>query len=96
MKLLDLLPEWSKNKYLLASLLFAVWITFFDDRDLITNIRHQQELRQLNKSKKHYSELILQTKQELNQLKEDPYMLEKYAREKYRMKKKNEDLFIVP
>jgi cell division protein FtsB len=96
MKLLDLLPEWSKNKYLLASLLFAVWITFFDDRDLITNVRHQQELRQLNKSKDHYSELILQAKQELNQLKEDPYMLEKYAREKYRMKKKNEDLFIVP
>jgi cell division protein FtsB len=96
MKLLDLLPEWSKNKYLLASLLFAVWITFFDDRDLITNVRHQQELRQLNKSKGHYSELILQAKQELNQLKEDPYMLEKYAREKYRMKKKNEDLFIVP
>ena len=96
MKLLDLLPEWSKNKYLLASLLFAVWITFFDDRDLITIVRHQQELRQLNKSKNHYSELILQTKQELNQLKEDPNMLEKYAREKYRMKKKNEDLFIVP
>lgn len=96
MKLLAHLPEWSKNKFVLASLFFAVWITFFDDRDLLSNVRHRQELRQLNKSKAHYTELIRQAKDELHQLRDDPATLEKYAREKYRMKKKNEDLFIVP
>lgn len=96
MKLLSRLPEWSKNKFFLAAFSFAVWITFFDDRDLISNFRHHQELRQLNKSKDHYTELISQAQQELHQLRDDPATLEKYAREKYRMKKKNEDLFIVP
>lgn len=96
MRLLNFIPNWLKNKYFLTSIGFLVWITFFDDRDLITNFRHRQELRELEKSKDHYTKLIQLTREELDQLKQDPATLEKYAREKYRMKKENEDLFIIP
>jgi cell division protein DivIC len=85
-----------KNKYLLTLAGFAVWMIFFDSQDLITThykLRH--ELKQLEQSRNYYLGQIDITKKELEQLKSDPATLEKYAREKYHMKKDNEDLFIV-
>ena len=84
------------NKYLLTGLLFVAWISFFDDRDLITNYKQRQELWKLEQSKKRYTELVEQTKVELQQLQTEPAQLERFAREKYRMKKDNEDLYIIP
>ena len=97
MKLLKHLPSWLKNKYLLTALGFTVWLFFFDDRDLITtHFKHRRELHNLEKSRDYYLEQIHITGKELDQLKSDPATLEKYAREKYWMKKENEDLFILP
>ena len=88
---------WLKNKYVLTALGFTVWILFFDGRDFITShFREKEELRKLEASKKYYEQQIATTRQELEQLKSNPALLEKYAREKYRMKKDNEDLFIIP
>jgi cell division protein FtsB len=96
MKFLNSIPSWAKNKYLLTGIGFIVWIGFFDDRDFITtHFRHQQELTRLQKSKAFYEQQIAATQAELDQLKSDPAVLEKYAREKYLMKKDNEDLFII-
>jgi len=96
MKLLSHIPAWLKNKYVLTALGFTVWILFFDARDLITShFREKQELRKLEASKKYYEQQIAATRQELEQLKSNPALLEKYAREKYRMKKDNEDLFLI-
>ena len=96
MKLLQNIPSWLKNKYLLTALVFGVWLTFFDDRDIITtHFRHRHELLQLQESRDYYLQQIQLTQKELDQLKNDPALLEKYAREHYRMKKDNEDLFIV-
>jgi len=96
LKLLHHIPSWLKNKYLLTSVGFIAWIVFFDDRDLINNNQHHRELRALEKSRDHYITEINTISRELNQLKKDPAIIEKYAREKYRMKKDNEDLFITP
>ena len=97
MKLFQSLPSWLKNKYLLTTLGFTVWLLFFDDRDIITtHFKHKSELIRLEKSRNYYQEQIKITHQELDQLKSDPALLEKYARERYWMKKDNEDLFIVP
>lgn len=83
-----------KNKYVLAFLFFAVWIGFFDKNDLITQYKRSNELKDLNQSKVHFDGLITTTREELRQLDSDPALLEKYAREKYLMKKDNEDIFI--
>ncbi len=70
---------------------------FFDDQDIITtHFKHNHELHKLEESRDYYLEQIENTKKELEQLKSDPATLEKYAREKYWMKKDNEDLFILP
>ena len=96
MKLLRNLSIIARNKYLLTLTVFAVWMVFFDTQDLITtHFKLRNELNALQKSRSYYLDQIDATKKELDQLKSDPETLEKYAREKYLMKKDNEDLFIV-
>ena len=96
MRLLTHIPAWLKNKYLLTTVGFVVWILFFDSRDFITShFRERAELEKLEKSKGYYEQQITATRHELDALKTDPALLEKYAREKYLMKKDNEDLFLV-
>jgi cell division protein FtsB len=90
------IPKQFKNKYILAAGALAVWMLFFDDRDVMTtHFRHRNELKKLEESRAWYQEQINNTKKELDQLRSDPGVLEKYAREKYRMKKDNEDLFVI-
>jgi len=94
--LLSRIPPVLKNKYILSILVFAVWMVFFDDRDVITtHFRYKRELSNLENSKEYYEARIAETRIELDKLQSDPVLLEKYAREKYRMKRDNEDLYIV-
>ncbi|HTS45570.1 MAG TPA: septum formation initiator family protein [Puia sp.] len=96
MKIIQHIPSWLKNKYLLTAAGFAIWILFVDDRDFITtHFRHKKELRKLEESKKYYQQQIATTKAELDKLRSNPSTLEKYAREKYFMKKDNEDVFLI-
>jgi cell division protein FtsB len=96
MKLIQKIPSWLKNKYMLTAMGFVVWMVFFDDRDFITtHFRQPQELKKLQKSSKYYQDEITATKSELDRLKSNPSTIEKYAREKYLMKRDNEDLFLI-
>jgi cell division protein DivIC len=96
MKILKHIPSFLKNKYLLTAIGFTVWILFFDARDFITShFKERNELLKLQQSEKYYAQQIAATKQELQQLKTNPAVLEKYAREKYLMKRDNEDLFRI-
>ena len=84
-----------KNKYVIASLLFLVWMLFFDPKDFSLITGRIEKLNELQKSEKHLVKKIGETRQELSLLKTSAQTIEKYAREKYMMKKDNEDLFIV-
>ena len=90
------LPLWLKNKYFISVLAFIAWITFFDRNDLLTQAQRRRELNDLQVSKEHYNNQISSERKELSQLQSNPAILEKYAREKYYMKRDNEDLFIIP
>ena len=96
MNILSHIPSFLKNRYVLTATGFVIWILFFDSRDLITShFRERGELLKLEESKKYYEQQIAETKQELEQLKTNPAVLERYAREKFLMKKDNEDLFRI-
>lgn len=95
MNFLHQLPGFLKNKYLLTGILFLVWMFFFNEKDLISEFKRKAKFRELQKSEQHLSDLIKETRQELGQLKTNAQTIEKYAREKYLMKKDNEDLFII-
>lgn len=96
MKLLSHIPSWLKNKYLISFTAFAVILLFFDKNDLFTQLSRHQELKKLQQSKQYYNSQIAIERKELEELKNDPAALEKYAREKYLMKRDNEDLFLIP
>ena len=96
MKLLNRIPAWLRNKYVLTLIGFAIWMLFIDDRDFyVTYFRQRNELNALLLSKQYYERQISATREELGQLKVNAATIEKYAREKYLMKRDNEDLFVV-
>jgi len=83
------------NKYLITGIAFASWMLFFDRNDITLQLKRVRELKKLQESEKVMDKQITDTKQELSLLKTDPETLEKYARERYMMKKDNEDLFVI-
>ncbi len=95
MKFFAHIPFWLKNKYLLAGCFFIVWMVFFDPKDWGLAVDKSLKLKELQKSEEHLTKTIKETKEELYQLKTNAQTIEKYAREKYLMKKDNEDLFIM-
>jgi len=96
MKLLTQLPSLLKSKYFLCAAGFITWMLFFDPRDAYTQLERTRKLKELQASKRYYLQQISSETNELEQLKNNPGTLEKYAREKYLMKRDNEDLFIIP
>jgi cell division protein DivIC len=96
MKLLTHIPAWLKNKYFISFAAFCVIILFLDKNDFFTQNGRLKELRKLQQSKKYYTTQIVAERKELEALKTNPAALEKLAREKYLMKRDNEELFLVP
>ncbi len=95
MKPLSTIPAWLKSKYLIAGTAFVIWMLFFDRSDVSSQLKRINELNKLQQSEKNMNMLIANTKKELELLKTNPSTLEKYAREKYMMKKDNEDLYVI-
>lgn len=95
MAMLNRIPSWLTNKYLLTSVAFVLWITFFDDKDLLTQRERNGELEEMQKSKAYYLSEIAREKKALEELKSNPAAIERLAREKYLMKRDNEDLFLI-
>ena len=62
----------------------------------VARAERRRELRELRQNKDYYTKAVAAERKELEALRKDPSALEKYAREKYMMKRDNEDLFIVP
>jgi len=83
------------NKYLITLVIFGVWMVFFDSNNILTRYRMQQKLNELNQEKHFYLEEIRKDSTLASRLETDSAALEKFAREKYLMKKNNEDLFLV-
>ncbi|HEX8462181.1 MAG TPA: septum formation initiator family protein [Segetibacter sp.] len=83
------------NKYVLSTVIFIVWILFFDRNDLFTQWDRKQELTKLETSAAFYEKEIITTKKDLTELTNNPATLEKFAREKYYLKRPNEEIFLV-
>ncbi|MEI9947026.1 MAG: septum formation initiator family protein [Chitinophagaceae bacterium] len=95
-KLLTHIPAWLKSKYVIAITVFAVVLLFLDKNDFISQLSRTKQLKELQESKEYYTNSINAEQKELNNLRANNGTLEKYAREKYLMKRDNEDLFLIP
>ena len=81
-------------KYIVTLLVFAVWVTFFDRNDLLTQNKREQELQDAKDNVAYLRTEIAAMNAQTQGLKTNPAVLEKFAREKYLLKKENEDVFI--
>ncbi|MBA2330363.1 MAG: septum formation initiator family protein [Bacteroidota bacterium] len=80
---------------MIAAIAFVVWMLFFDRNDFFQQQQRRTELKQLKEGKQYFQEQIEQEQQLADELKNNPASIEKFAREKYLMKKDNEDLFLI-
>jgi cell division protein FtsB len=69
---------------------------FFDKNDFFQQYERIQHVRELSKNEQHQVKQIAETRKELEFLITNAQTIEKYARERYMMKKDNEDLFVLP
>ncbi|TCJ18753.1 septum formation initiator family protein [Flaviaesturariibacter flavus] len=96
MKAIRRIPPFLRNKFFIAGVGFLVWLLFFDRNDFFIQRERRAELRALQASKKHYQQQIDQERKFADNLRNDPATIERFARERYGMKRENEDLFLVP
>jgi len=83
------------NKYFIALTVFAVIMLLTDHNNIFEQLDRKQELKELQSKKAYYQQEIERTKKELADLSNNPAAIERYAREKFLMKRDNEDIFIV-
>ncbi|MEZ4947436.1 MAG: septum formation initiator family protein [Cyclobacteriaceae bacterium] len=93
--MLKRLPPIFKNFYFLTGFLFLIWMIFVDSNELITRFSMSSKLRALESEKEYYEAKILEVEKDRKELMTNKELLEKFAREKYLMKKETEDLFII-
>ena len=84
-----------KNKFFLVTIAFVVWMIFFDKNDLFSQYQYHQEVNKLKVERDFYQKETAKVSQDLDELTSNPQKLEKFAREKYLMKKDNEDVFVI-
>jgi len=81
------------NKYIIILGAFLIWMFFFD-ANVQLNKEFKKEIKELNTTINFYKKEIKKDKNTIMEL-QDSLQLEKFAREKYLMKKENEDIYII-
>ena len=84
-----------RNKYIAALTGFVILMLFIDHNDIFVQLDRRRQLNELLASKRFYEQQITQTKKNLSDLENNSAALERYAREKYLLRKANEDVFVV-
>ena len=93
--MLKKLPPFLRNFYVLGFIFLVAWMTFFDSNDWISRYKLSAKLRQLENERDYYLEKIEEVKKDQAELMGNKELLEKFAREKYLMKKESEDIFVI-
>lgn len=96
MRPLTHIPSWLKNKYFIALAVFAAVMLFFDKNDIFTQISRNNQLKELQQSRLHYTEEVAELEKIRDELIHNLGTIEQYAREKFLMKRDNEDLYVIP
>lgn len=94
-KALSKISRFLTNKFFLATVGFLAIMLFLDKNDLFSIMERRKELHDLELSKDHYNKELIELHKIKNDLETDPATIEKLAREKYLMKRSNEDIFLT-
>lgn len=89
------IPDSFKNKYVLTAFIFLTWMFIFDTNTIPSQFRLSMQIEEMEDKKEYYREEIEVVNQSLEDLLTNQATQEKFARENYLMKKKNEDVFVI-
>lgn len=89
------LPAYLKNFYFIIAVFFLIWMLFVDSNDVFSQLKLRKKVTTLEQEKEYYLEKIEEVKKDREELLSNQELLEKFAREKYLMKKKTEDIYLV-
>jgi cell division protein DivIC len=81
--------------YTLTLSALVIWMVFFDNNDVFTQIKMYRELGRLQEEKSYYNQKLIEVEKERIEVMGSPKLVEKYAREKYLMKKPKEEIFVI-
>ncbi|WP_017733812.1 FtsB family cell division protein [Nafulsella turpanensis] len=95
MNILSKLPPFFRNFYVLTLLGFLLWMFLLDSNDIISQVKLRNKLSNLQAEKEYYLEKIEEVRKDREELMSNKELLEKFAREKYLMRKKSEDVYII-
>lgn len=84
-----------RNQYLIAGVAFLVWMCFFDRYDIATQYNFQTEKTKLEQEKEYYTNEIESISQSIKDVQYNQSEIQRIAREKYKMKKDQEDVYII-
>lgn len=84
-----------KNFYTATLVAWLVWILFLDNNNMRVVYSHRSKMKDLEKEKAVLLDKIRQVKKERNEVFGNPKMLEKWAREKFMMRRPNEDVYVI-
>ncbi|MFZ4107011.1 FtsB family cell division protein [Flavobacterium sp.] len=82
------------SRYTLVFLFFIVWMLFLDNQSYLDQRTLNKQINELEDNKTYYKEEIAKDQQSIKNLK-NPGQTERYAREKYYMKRDSEDIYII-
>ena len=85
----------TRNFYAVSTAVFILWMVFFDANDTPTQLKNTALVRQLRTDTAYYSQKVKQVQKDKKELNGSRKLLEKYAREKYLMKKEGEEIFVI-
>lgn len=89
------LPKIFRNFYVVTLVIFLLWMLVLDSNNLIARFQLGAKLSSLEDEKEYYEEKIKEVQKDHDELFGDRESIEKFAREKYLMKKESEDIFII-
>jgi cell division protein FtsB len=89
------LPPFFRNIFFLTGIVFAVWMLFFDENNMLVQYARRHELADLQKKSNFYKREITNVDKQYLELTTNSESQEKFARENYMMKRDNEDVFVI-
>lgn len=93
--MLNKLAKPFRNFYFITTLIFFAWMMLLDSNNLIARFQLSSKLNSLENEKEYYEDKIKEVEKDHNELFGDRESLEKFAREKYLMKRETEEIYIV-
>lgn len=95
MPLLNRIPPLLRNVYVLTVIGYLIWMLFLDANNIPNQLKTRVKLTRLEDEKEYYLQKIQEVQQDREELLSDPELLEKFAREKYLMRKPHEDVYVI-